>query len=64
MSIPERNQVDSQRLQFGRGFCGHLKSVFPRLCNTTRQVDAKSVNKIEFVIKWLLLFKIIEMYCF
>ena len=38
--IPEKNQVDLQTLQFGRGSGRNLKTVFPTLCNTTRQLHA------------------------
>ena len=38
--IPEKNQVDLQALQFGRGSSLNLKTVFPTMCNTTRQLHA------------------------
>ena len=38
--IPEKNQLDLQTLQFGRGSGWNLKTVFPTLCNTTRQLHA------------------------
>ena len=41
IKIPEKNQVDLQKLQFGRGSDRNLKTVFPTLCNTTRQLHAQ-----------------------
>ena len=38
--IPEKNQLDLQTLQLGRGCGRNLKTVFPTLCNTTRQLHA------------------------
>ena len=36
----KKTKVDLQTLQFGRGSSGNLKTVFPALCNTTRQLHA------------------------
>ena len=36
--IPEKKQVDLQTLHFGRGSSRNLKTVFPTLSKTTRQL--------------------------
>ena len=48
--IPEKNQVDLQTLQFGRGSGRKLKAVFPTLCNTARQLQTlKPLQNIIFI---------------